>query len=153
MEATWALVEPKEEIRKVKRIAICSLYVSSASKSKTKTIVHVVQTIHFLRSQHDHDISVLLGGDLIHLNINPILQCYCALEQLVTKGTRDSAILEFLITDFQGYYHPPSCISSLEVDENQQGRDSDHNKVMFSLISFPNNRIVQMIFHQSSQWI
>ena len=118
-------------------LAICSLYVSPASKFKTKTIDHVVLTIHFIRSQFDHDISFLLGGDLNHLNINPILQCYGALKQLVTEGKRDSAILEFIITDLQGYYHPPSCISPLEADENQQGKDSDHNIVMFPPISFP----------------
>ena len=118
-------------------LAISSLYVSPASKFKTKTIDHVVQTIHFIRSQFDHDISFLLGGDLNHININPILQCYGALKQLVTEGTRDSAILEFIITDLQGYYHPPSCISPLEADENQQGKDSDHNIVMFPPISFP----------------
>ena len=117
---------------------MCSLYVSHPSNYKTKTIDHIVQTIHFLRSQYDHDISFLLGGDLNHLNINPILQCYGALKQLVTEGTRDSAILEFIITDLQGYYHPPSCISSLEVDDNQQGKDSDHNIVIFPPISFPN---------------
>ena len=115
-----------------------SLYVSPSSKFKTKTIDHIVETIHLLRSQYDNDISFLLGGDLNQLPISPILQCYGALKQLVTDGTRDSAILEHIITDLQGFYHPPSCIAPLEVDQNEQGKDSDHNIVMFPPISFPN---------------
>ena len=108
VEAVWALVEPKQENRKVKRIAMCSLYVSPTSKFKTKTIDHIVETIHFLRSQYDNEISFLLGGDLNQLNIHPILQSYGALKQLVTDGTRNSAVLEYIITDLQGYFHPPS---------------------------------------------
>ena len=114
------------------------LYVSPSSKFKTKTIDHVVETIHFLRSEYDNDISFLLGGDLNQLNINYILQSYGALKQLVTDATRDSAILEFIITDLQGFYHPPSCIAPLQVDPNEQGKDSDHNIVMFPPISFQN---------------
>ena len=57
---------------------------------------------------------------------------------MVTDATRDSAILEFIITDLQGFYHPPSCISPLQVDPNEQGKDSDHNIVMFPPISFQN---------------
>ena len=136
VEAVWALVEPKQENRRIKRIAMCSLYVSPSSKFKTKTIDHIVETIHLLRSQYDNDISFLLGGDLNQLPISPFLQCYGALKQLVTDGTRESAILEHIITDLQGFYHPPSCIAPLEVDQNEQGKDSDHNIVMFPPIIF-----------------
>ena len=50
VEAAWSLVKPKEE-SKIKKIAVCSLYVSPTSKFKTKTIDHLVETIHLLRSQ------------------------------------------------------------------------------------------------------
>ena len=110
VEAVWALVQPKQENIKVKKIAVCALYVSPTSKFKTKTIDHIVETVHLLRSQYANEISFLLGGDLNLLNINPILQCYGALKQIVTDGTRKSAVLEYIITDLQGFYHPPSCI-------------------------------------------
>ena len=52
VEAVWSLVTPKAINPKIKRIAVCSLYVSPTSKFKTKTIDHIVETIHLLRSQH-----------------------------------------------------------------------------------------------------
>ena len=98
-----------------------------------------METIHLLRSQNDNEICFLLGGDLNQLDINPILQCYGALKQIVTEGTRKSAVLEFIITDLQGLYHPPSCIPPLEVDENKIGKNSDHNIVILAPINLPNN--------------
>ena len=98
-----------------------------------------METIHLLRSQNDNEICFLLGGDLNQLDINPILQCYGALKQIVTEGTRKSAVLEFIITDLQGLYHPPSCIPPLEVDENKIGKNSDHNIVILAPINLANN--------------
>ena len=114
---------------------MCALYVSPNYKFKTKTIDHIVETIHILRSQHGNEISFLLAGDLNLLDINPILQSYGALSQIVTEGTRDSAVLEYIITDLQGLYHPPSCISPLGVDEDKIGENSDHSIVVLA----PNN--------------
>ena len=96
---------------------------------KTKTIDHLVETIHLLRSQHDNEISFLLAGDLNQLPIDRILECYGGLKQLITEGSRNSAILEYIITDLQVYFHPPSCISPLEVDSDKEGENSDHNIV------------------------
>ena len=56
-KGVWALVQPKNENTKFKKIAVCSLYVSPSSKFKTKTIDHIVETIHLLRSQHNNEIS------------------------------------------------------------------------------------------------
>ena len=122
MEAVWALVQPKNEKTKVKRIAVCALYVSPSSTFKTKTIDHIVETFHLLRAQYGNEISFLMGGDFNQIDIKPILQCYGALKQIVTDGTRKSAVLEFIITDLQGYIHPPSCIAPLEVDESKEGQ-------------------------------
>ena len=136
VEAAWSLVKPKEE-SKIKKIAVCSLYVSPTSKFKTKTIDHLVETIHLLRSQHDNEISFLLAGDLNQLNINKILECYGCLKQIVTEGTRKSAILENIITDLQGLYHPPTCLPPLEVDDGKAGKDSDHNVILLAPINQP----------------
>ena len=73
------------------------------------------------------------------MDINPILQCYGALKQLVTDGTRQSAVLEYIITDLQGLFHPPSCISPLEVDEDKIGKNSDHNIIVLAPINLPYN--------------
>ena len=71
------------------------------------------------------------------MNINSILECYGALKQIITEGTRKSAVLECIITDLQGLYHPPSCIHPLEVDEDKIGKDSDHNIVILAPINLP----------------
>ena len=138
VEAVWSLVTPKAINPKIKRIAVCSLYVSPTSKFKTKTIDHIVETIHLLRFQHRNEVSFLLAGDLNILNIDRILECYGALKQIITEGTRKSAVLECIITDLQGFYHPPSCIHPLEVDEEKIGKDSDHNIVILAPINLPN---------------
>ena len=137
VEAVWSLVQPKDEKAQVRKIAVCALYVSPNSKFKTKTIDHIVETIHLLRSQHGNEISFLLAGDLNMLDINPILQSYGALSQIVTEATRKSAVLEYIITDLLGLYHPPSCISPLEVDEDKIGKHSDHNIVVLAPINQP----------------
>ena len=137
VESVWSLVEPNQANGRISKIAICSLYVSPTSKFKTKTIDHIVETIHLLRSQYGNEISFLMAGDFNQLNINRILECYGSLKQIISDGTRNSAILEYIITDLQGYFHPPASIKPLEVDENKIGKHSDHNIVVLAPINLP----------------
>ena len=57
---------------------------------------------------HDNEVSFLIGGDLNKLNIEPILDCYGTLKQVVSVPTRKTATLENIITDLGNLYHPPT---------------------------------------------
>ena len=135
IEAVWALLEPIEcnnQNRKVKRIAIGSIYVSPRSKHKTDIIEHIIETIHVLRAKHDNEINFLIGGDFNRLDISDILECYGGLRQIVSVPTRKSAILEIILTDLHSYFHPPTTIFPLEVDSDKTGKDSDHNIIVLA---------------------
>ena len=93
IEAVWGVFSPvSEDVNKlkVKRIAICAIYVSPKSKVKPETIDHLIETIHLMRSKYDNDIHFLISGDFNRLDINDILDCYGGLSQVVSIPNRKS---------------------------------------------------------------
>ena len=140
VEACWLLLKPINKNDLIENIAIASIYVSPSSVYKTASINHIIDTIHLLRAQYDNKINYLIGGDLNRLKINCILDCYGPLRQIITSATRDSAILENIITDLHTLYQEPECLPPLQVDEDKAGSDSDHNIVLLPPITINNNR-------------
>ena len=131
----WALFTPKignVNMRKVKRIAVGSVYVSPNSQFKAATIDHVIETIHCLRSKYDNELNFLIGGDFNRLDISSILNAYGALKQSVSVPTRKGAILEIVLSDLHTIYHPPTTLAPLQVDADKNGVDSDHNVVVLA---------------------
>ena len=137
VEAAWALFTPLSSNvhHKVKKIAIGTYYVSPRSVYKEATIDHIVENIHFLRSKFDNEIHFLIGGDLNRLKIEPILDSFGALKQVISTGTRKGATLENIITDLHSFYHPPTTLPPLQLDEGKRGADSDHQVVIFAPLS------------------
>ena len=137
MEACWALPSPSTVTphHRIKKIIVASIYLSPRSKFKEETVEHIIQSIHYLRSVHDIDVSFLIGGDLNKIDIEPILDSYGALKQLISVPTRKSATLENIITDLCNEYHPPTTLPPLQVDEGKKGADSDHQVIVFAPIS------------------
>ena len=140
VEAAWALFTPQSSTvhHKVKKIAVGTFYVSPKSVHKDATIDHIIQSIHVLRSQFDNAIHFLLGGDLNRLKIEPILDSYGALKKVISTGTRKGATLENIITDLHSFYHPPTTLPPLQLDEGKKGADSDHQVVVFAPTSNSN---------------
>ena len=134
VEACWALFTPKSSSPqyRVKRIAVGTFYIAPNSKFKDKTIEHIIESIHIIRAMYDNDVHFLLGGDLNRVNINRILDSYGALKQIISIPTRNSATLELLITDMHSFYHPPTTLPPLQVDEGKKGKDSDHKIVIMA---------------------
>ena len=114
----------------MKRIVVGSFYVSPNSPHKAAIIEHIIETIHVLRSKFDNQVNFLLGGDFNRLNIGNILDAYGALNQLVSVPTRQGATLEIVLSDLHSLYHPP-----LEVDQNKNGANSDHNILVIAPLS------------------
>ena len=115
------------------------MYVSPSSVYKTKSIDHIIETIHVLRSQHGSELRFLIGGDLNRININKILNSYGALNQIITVPTRNSETLEKIITDLQSFFHPPTSHMPIEVDEDMDGENSDHNVVVLTPVNVPSD--------------
>ena len=140
VEACWLMLKPITHEHSIENIAMAAIYVSPNSKFKTATINHVIDTIHLIRAQHDNRVNFLIGGDLNQLKIDRILDAYGPLKQLITFGTRKSAILEKIITDLHTLYQPPQCLAPLQVDDDKSGVDSDHNIAILAPIMISDNR-------------
>ena len=74
----------------------------------------------------------MISGDLNKLDIEPILDSYGALKQLISVPTRKIATLSNIITDLCNVYHPPTTLPPLQVDPGKKGADSDHQVVIFA---------------------
>ena len=135
VEAIWAVIVPKAGLNqnlKIKRIAICSIYVSPRSKFKKETIDHIIESVHVLRAQYDNDISFLCGGDFNKLDISDVLESYGGLKQIVSISTRKSSTLSLVLTDLHSFFHPPTSLPPLQVDADMNGKDGDHNIVLLA---------------------
>ena len=135
VEATWAVFKPlsgSSDSHKVNNILVGAVYVSPRSRHKAQTIDHVIDAIHSARSKFGNDIHFLIGGDFNRLDISPILDSYGALKQIVSVPTRKGATLELLLTDLHPFFHPPTTLPPLEVDDEKTGSDSDHDVVLFA---------------------
>ena len=140
VEACWLMLKPLNNMGHVENIAMASIYCSPNSKFKTATINHIIDTIHLLRAQYDNRVNYLIGGDLNQLKIDRILDAYGSLRQIISFGTRKSAILEKIITDLHTLFQPPRCLPPIQVDEDKDGSDSDHNIVILAPIEISNNQ-------------
>ena len=139
VEACWLMLKPNTHEYSIQNIAMAAIYVSPNSKFKTATINHVIDTIHLIRAQYDNRVNFIIGGDLNQLKIDRILDAYGPLRQLISFGTRKSAILEKIITDLHTLYQPPRCLAPLQVDDDKPGTDSDHNIAILAPILSANN--------------
>ena len=134
------MLQPKDKNALIKYIAIGSIYISSDSKYKTATVDHVIDSIHLLRSKYDDQVKFLIACDVNRVKVDRILDAYGPLRQIISAGTRLSAILENVLTDLHTLYQPPDYLSPLQVDADQIGEDSDHRIIMLNPIEINHNR-------------
>ena len=102
------------------------------SQVKQETIDHIIETIHLMRAKYDNDINFIIGGDFNRLDINDILESYGGLKQIVSVPNRKSATLQLILTDLHTMYHPPTTLPPLQVDEDKNGKDGDHDIMLFA---------------------
>ena len=135
IEVVWVIMTPRKldhKLQRIKKICVCSVYIAPRSELKTETINHIIQTIHYVRSIYDNQVSFLIAGDINRTDYSDITDAYGALKQCVTVGTRKQATLEVILSDLMNLYHPPTTKPPLQVDENKKGVDSDHYIVVFA---------------------
>ena len=126
LEVLWALVKPKNQSSRFKRIIACSFYSTPDKKKNSKMADHIVTTLHMLSSKYP-DSAIILGADKNDMNISPILSCGLKLRQVVDKNTRKQKILDILIMNTSGYYKSPLIAPPIHPDNPNTGQPSDHS--------------------------
>ena len=133
VEACWAIFTPKtKEIPSVKRICIGSIYIAPRSKYKQETIDHVIDVMFQMKAKYGNQVNFMISGDFNKFPFEEIMLANGAMKQVISVATRKSAILEVILTDLATFYHPPSSLPTLEVDQGKPGSESDHNIVVFA---------------------
>ena len=128
-ESVGVIMTPKtldHKLQRIKRICVGSIYIASRSEIKSETMSHQIQTIHFIRSKYDNQVSFCLGDDVNRTDYSDVIVAYGALQQCVTLGTRKLATLEIILSDLMTLYHPPTTLAPLQVDKGKKGKNSDH---------------------------
>ena len=146
IESVWVIMTPKildHKLQRIKRICVSSIYIAPRSAMKSETMSHIIQTIHFIRSKYDNQVSFCLGGDVNRTDYSDVIDAYGALKQCVTVGTRKEATLEIILSDIMTLYHPPTTLAPLQVDKGKKGKNSDHYNLVFAPRSDPNFMIEQ----------
>ena len=73
--------------RKIKHIALGSLYYSSKFTKKDEFLDHISESFHILCSKYGSNLKFILSGDFNRLNIKPILNLSPDLKQMVEVPT------------------------------------------------------------------
>ena len=138
VEASWALLTLKNKSqRKIKHIALGSLYYSSKFTKKDEFLDHISESFHILCSKYGSNLKFILSGDFNRLNIKPILNLSPDLKQMVEVPTRRNpdAILDLIITNIAALYQSPYTLLPLENDDDIAGKPSDHLSVVMKPLS------------------
>ena len=122
---------PKDsEIETVKKILVGGIYIAPCSKFKQNTIDHIIETMFYVHSRYAFPIHHFVSGDFNKVDISDVLETNGSLNQICSVPTRNSTILELIITDMATMFHPPTTLDPLKQDKNSKGKPSDHNVII-----------------------
>ena len=122
----WAMVKPKNQAAKFKRIIACSFYSPPNKNKNARMADHIVTTLHMLITKYPES-AIIMGADKNQMNITPILNCGLKLRQVVDKNTRGGKILDVLIMNISGLYKSPIIVPPIQCDNPNTGQASDHS--------------------------
>ena len=144
VEATWALISPKNVTSdsKIKRIAMCSVYSKPDSRKKSLLLDHVNVAYNIISSKYGKGLHFIIAGDTNDLKLDNILNISPNLKQLVSGATRLSppAMLDPIISTLGRYYQLPVCLPPLDPDPESNGSPSDHLIVLMKPLNSINNK-------------
>ena len=130
LEACFALVRPKNPSGKMTKVICCSFYSPPRSTSRNKLAEFLVATVNRLRVEHPGS-KVIMAGDRNDLKVEAITSLDPSLRQLVEGYTnkKGDKTLDVILTDSHDVLQEPSILPPLQVDEDKDGKDSDHKGV------------------------
>ena len=133
VEATWAVLTPKvNEVGKYKKILVGAVYIAPRTEYKQETIQHIIETMQCMQAKVEDQLGYIVTGDFNKTDITDILDSDGSLMQVCSVATRDTAVLENVITNMATLFHPPTTLSPLKQDENKNGKPSDHNIIVMA---------------------
>ena len=134
VEAKWCVLAPRrlEEQVQVERICVGSIYIAPRSPYKKESISHIIHTIHLMKAKYDNNVHFLIAGNFNRVDITEVLDSYGALQQICGVSTRQGAALQLVLTDLHTFLHPATALPPLQVDEEKQGRDGDHQALILA---------------------
>ena len=138
----------------IQHIACASVYIKPGSKKKSEFYDHIYETYHYLNSKYTKGLHFLIAGDTNELDVDPIISLSPKLTQVVNKPTRidpntgKESLLDTIITTLSSFYQEPICVDPLDVDNDKQGKKSDHKIVIMKPIndqSYKSARIPRIV--------
>ena len=143
VEATWALLTPKNvnNASKIQKIAVCSLYSKPNSKMKTRLLDHISLAYSIISSKFTTGLHFILAGDTNELKLDSILHLNSRMKQMVVGMTRmdPPRMLDPILTTLGCYYQVPEILAPLGADLGTNGKASDHMIVVMRPINSIDN--------------
>ena len=126
LEIIYVSVTPKRLPRSVSTIIFCGVYfpgtTSEYAPSQEDILLHLTETIQSFYTKYDSPLIMLLG-DFNDLDITDLCEI-CLLKQVVNVHTRDTAILDLIMTNIDNQlYREPVSLPSIG--------NSDHLCVLY----------------------
>ena len=144
VEATWALISPRNitSNSKIKRIAVCSVYSKPDSRKKSLLLDHINQAFNIISTKYGDGLHFIIAGDTNDLKIDNILNLSHTMRQLVMDVTRldPPAMLDPIISTLGAYYQQPVCLPPLDADPDTNGKPADHLIVVMRPVNTLNNK-------------
>ena len=106
VEAVWVVFSPRrldDQLQRVRRICVGSIYIAPRSPFKRETISHIIHTIHLVRARYNNEVHFICAGDYNKTSIQEVLLSYGALQQMCGVPTRKGASLQLILTDLLTY--------------------------------------------------
>ena len=144
VEATWALISPKNTTNDstIKKIAVCSVYSKPNSRKKALLLDHINQAFNIISTKYKEGLHFIIAGDTNDLKLDNIVNLSHNMRQLVKDVTRlaPPAMLDPIISTLGSYYQRPICLPPLDADPGTNGKSSDHLIVIMRPINTLNNK-------------
>ena len=149
VEATWAIISPKNVTSdsKIQKIAVCSLYSKPNSKKKSLLLDHINQAYNIISTKYEKGLHFIIAGDTNDLKLNNILNISPNFTQMVSGVTRldPPAMLDPIITTLGSWYQTPVIHPPLVPDPDSNGSPSDHLIPVMKPVNIMNNKSARTV--------
>ena len=139
LEIVWCHIRPHRLPRENSNIFLAAVYSPPNDGKEQDLIDHIINTIDELKSKHP-TAGFAIMGDFNQLKTD-IICTNTSLLQIVKSPTRNTAILDKILTNMKGFYDVPEIISPIGM--------SDHNAVMWlpssAGLSRPNSTTTRVV--------
>ena len=128
VESVYAIVTPKHKANNnIEKILIGAVYIAPRSQFKQEAVESIIETMHYAQSICEKQLKYFIAGDVNRTDISDILDSNGRLQQICSVPTRNTSVLENIVTDLATFYHEATTLPPLENDKEGKGGPSDHN--------------------------